>query len=74
MIIVELECMYCGNKWQRLCRSKEEIEAQKCNNCGDSTLKVRDASTAKMNYYAGSKPFPEKSKEVNWDDFYGSSD
>lgn len=58
---IHLSCTYCGTKWEAFANSKESIEDMKCGICGDSTLEVRDASKMeKIDYYAGSPPFPDK--------------
>lgn len=80
-MVVELEFTYCGKKWNHVARSQAEIELMKCSKCGDSGLKVRDASKSKIDGYAGCPPFPEKknaAKDIQYyglpDDYYGSSD
>lgn len=62
---VELECTYCGHKWEKTVYNKQSIENEKCPHCGDSTLKVRDASTSKIDAYKGSPPFPPK-RDTDW--------
>lgn len=59
---VELECVYCGFKWEENVSSKQEIEEMLCikGDCKDSNLKVRDVR-AKVDYYQGSPPFQELS-------------
>lgn len=71
---VEFECTYCGKVWKSHPRSQVEIEAARCSKCGDTTLKVREASKSKVDYYQGSPPFPEKTvKYLDMYD-YGSHD
>lgn len=57
---IEFECTYCGKKWKSFPRTQSEVEKTLCDKCGDSTLKVRDASKNKVDYYEGCPPFPEK--------------
>ena len=60
---VELECMYCAHRWEKTVYNKQSIEAEVCPRCGDSSLKVRDATTSKIDAYKGCPPFPPKKKE-----------
>jgi NAD-dependent SIR2 family protein deacetylase len=60
---VELECTYCGHKWEKTAYNKESIESEVCPHCKDSTLKVRDLSTSKVDYYKGSPPFPTRGND-----------
>lgn len=59
-MIVELECTYCGKKWQIQSVNQAQIESSKCIKCGDSSLKIRDASKSKIDYYEGCPAFPDK--------------
>ena len=63
-IEIQLECTYCGNKWNATAWSKVEIDSMICSKCKDSRLVVRDR-TSKVDYYQGSPPFPEKKKQDN---------
>jgi hypothetical protein len=58
--MVELECMYCGHKWEQTVYNKQTVENSWCPKCKDSNLKVRDLAAAKIDTYAGSPPFPPK--------------
>lgn len=57
---VELECMYCGHKWEQVVYNKQTVENATCPKCKDSNLKVRDIAAAKIDTYVGSPPFPPK--------------
>lgn len=61
---VQIECTYCGHKWTETVYQKSSVENMTCiwGNCKDSNLIVRDMSVGKIDYYAGSPPFPED----NW--------
>lgn len=63
---VELECAYCGYKWDKTAYNKSSIESEKCPHCGDTNLKVRDANVAKIDAYKGCPPFPPKRGEPDW--------
>lgn len=66
---VELECMYCGHKWEQTVYNKQTVENACCPKCKDSNLKIRDASAAKIDTYKGSPPFPpkpEKKEPPDW--------
>jgi len=62
--MVRLICLYCDHK--------TDIDYQPsgfivCNKCGDSNLRMVDLRKSKIDYYAGSRPFPpkpEKKEEV----------
>jgi hypothetical protein len=56
--------MYCGHKWDKVVYNKQSIEDEKCR-CGDSNLKVRDLSVAKIDAYKGCPPFPPKKVDLN---------
>lgn len=58
---VELECTYCGFKWEESVSTKAEIDEMACihGNCGDTNLKVRDVARTKIDYYQGSPPFQD---------------
>jgi hypothetical protein len=62
---VELECTYCGHKWEKMVYNKQTVESERCPHCNDSNLKVRDASVSKVDTYAGSPPFPPKN-DADW--------
>lgn len=57
---LDLECMYCGHKWEKTAYDRRSIESATCPKCKDSNLKVRDRDTSKVDYYKGSPPFPPK--------------
>lgn len=57
---VELECTYCGKKWEKIAYNKQSIESEVCSRCKDTNLKVRDLDTTKVDYYQGCPPFPSK--------------
>lgn len=40
MITVNLECLYCGNKWKEAFMNMTAIEYAYCPICKDSSLKV----------------------------------
>jgi len=76
---IELECTYCGKKWEATAYNKQMIEAMSCSKCGDSNLKVRDravskidtyttkeTTVSKVDYYQGCPPFPPKKLEPDW--------
>jgi transcription elongation factor Elf1 len=80
---IELECTYCGKKWEATVYNKQMIEAMSCSKCGDSNLKVRDLAVAKIDtystkenavskvdYYQGCPPFPEKKRTQDWGEMY----
>jgi len=59
---IQIECTYCGNKWNATSWSKTEIDSMICPKCKDSRLIVRDR-TSKVDYYQGSPPFPPKKQD-----------
>lgn len=77
-----LECMYCGHKWRDSVFTKQSVESKKCPICHDSHIKVKDINTDKVDYYAGSPPFPPKHVEFDHNPFadyvggvdYGNTD
>lgn len=70
---VQLECTYCGHKWIETIYNRSATETMTCKhgNCRDSNLIVRDLTTTKVDYYAGSPPFPEKAKDNGYPFFGG---
>jgi hypothetical protein len=60
-----IECTYCGHKWEKAVYNKQSIEDEKCVRCGDSNLKVRDASVSKVDAYKGCPAFPQKKITLN---------
>lgn len=60
-----IECTYCGHKWEKPVYNKQSIEEEKCVRCGDSNLKVRDASVSKIDAYKGCPAFPPKKINLN---------
>lgn len=65
MIDLLIICTYCGKTWTKVVYAMNAIENEKCSKCGDRNLDVRDNSKSKINYYAGSPPFPVK-KDKDW--------
>lgn len=64
---VQLECMYCGNKWDKIAHTKQSIESETCPKCNDSSLKVRDHQASKIDTYKGCPPFlPKKREDPDW--------
>ncbi len=57
-MILEIECLYCGYKWERNVYMRTSMDNEKCLKCKDSHLKVRDMNDVKVNYYLGSPDFP----------------
>ena len=63
---IDLECTYCGLKWQMEAQSRTEIELLYCLVCKDISLKVRDHSKSGIDYYAGSPPFAPKEVPIKF--------
>lgn len=66
---LDLECTYCGFKWQKEVYAYQTTDQLKCENgnCKDSNLKIRDLSKTKIDTYKGCPPFPKKDKQWgNW--------
>ena len=72
---IQLECHYCGHKWEDTVFNKSAIEGMRCRNgnCNDSNLTVRDLA-AKVDYYQGCPPFPVKEDKFNYNYNRGYSD
>jgi hypothetical protein len=73
---VELECTYCGAKWEDYVTSKADVERKICakKGCGCSTLVVRDLAK-KIDYYQGCPPFQEELDISKYfGNIYGRSD
>lgn len=68
---IELECTYCGHKWEKTIYNKSSIESERCPKCKDASLKVRDLAKTKVDYYKGSPPFPP-GKDDDWNRGGGS--
>lgn len=64
-MIVQLECCYCGYKWEKIVYNKQSVEDEKCPKCSDTSLIVRDA-TAKIDPYKGCPSFPDKIRGKDW--------
>jgi len=67
---VEIECLYCGHKWTKTVFNKAFLDTEKCPDCRDTNLKIRDIATAKIDAYKGCPPFPQKEtyhKGYPWD-------
>lgn len=71
---IDLECIYCGLKWQMEVQSRPEIELLSCSTCQDTSLKVRDYAKSTINYYAGSPAFAPKEVPVKFSYFKPSDD
>jgi hypothetical protein len=59
------ECTYCGETWG------SDDPQWKCISCRDENLRYKDNSKTKIDYYAGSPPFPEDKDHDPWN---GSGD
>lgn len=57
---VELTCTYCGCHWNDYIPYRSAIGDLQCLLCGDHQITVRDIESTKIDYYAGSPPFPDK--------------
>ncbi len=62
---LELECMYCGHKWEKEAYNRQSVDAEICPRCKDSSLKVRDFNAARIDSYKGCPPFPPKKKDMS---------
>ena len=56
----ELTCNYCNFQWTQEYVNRAYIS---CGKCKDSNIKVVDVKREKVDYYAGSPPFPEEEEE-----------
>lgn len=62
-----LECLYCAFKWVKTAYSEESFKDEKCphGNCKHKRFRVTPLNSSKIDYYAGSPPFPiELEKEI----------
>lgn len=64
-MIIEMECEYCGNKWEAGAIELADIGRPICLKCGDKNIKLKDASKSKVDYYQGSPAFSKKSWSDN---------
>lgn len=62
-MIVEMTCKYCGHHWQLKNIYRNPNSKIICAICGDTNIIVRDYEKSRIDYYAGSPPFPEKKSE-----------
>lgn len=62
-MMVKILCHYCGMDWTCNLYSKSAVGSLKCLRCGDKNLKLIDLDRTKIDYYAGSPPFPDEEKE-----------
>lgn len=53
----ELTCLYCDFKWNAAYVNKATLC---CKICGDVNIREMDIRRHKIDYYAGSPPFPEE--------------
>lgn len=72
----ELTCNYCNHKWIILAANKNQIEAQYCPKCIDTSITVRDANRSKIDTYEGAPPFEDENKGIEigldqWDKIFG---
>lgn len=64
---IELECTYCGRKWEMEIYNRLQVQGVKCK-CGHTKLRSKDMA-GKVDYYKGCPPFPDFD-----DDFYNEDD
>lgn len=60
---IAFECTYCGFKWTDQLYNERSANNQHCRHCKDKYPKWRKLEDAKVDYYAGSPPFPKKEEE-----------
>jgi hypothetical protein len=65
-MILALECLYCGHKWEKNAYNAISLESERCPRCKDSNLKVKELSKSKVDYYVGCPPFPKKEEDSGW--------
>lgn len=77
-MVVEMECTYCGQKWQETTMNPTSLVNTRCSKCGDKTIRMKDVTKTKVDYYQGCPPFPAKKEKGYYtgfpDDYYGSTD
>lgn len=59
---VLLICKYCNNKWTRNLYTGAVVD-EKCIQCGDMNLDVKELAKTKIDGYVGCPAFPEKKEE-----------
>lgn len=63
---VAIECMYCGEKWEKTIYNQANLEHERCPICKSTKyLKVKDLKDTKVDYYKDCKPFPKKDDDDN---------
>lgn len=62
-MLVDVECTYCGQKWEENVYNQSSLHDMKCKYCKDKNLKFKDKDKSKIDYYQGCPPFPEKPKD-----------
>lgn len=64
---INIECKYCGNKWEKIIWGNPSSDGLKCEVCGEGqNFFFREIKTSNIDYYDGSPPFPEvESEELN---------
>lgn len=72
MPLLELECKYCGAKFNKNVYSYNSLEYEKCFKCGSSDFMYKDLNKDKIDYYQGAPAFPQEKKDekdVNYEYF-----
>lgn len=58
-----LTCQYCNFEWEINYTPQDPLY---CGTCSDRNIRIVNLATSKIDYYAGSPPFPEKNDDQNW--------
>jgi len=64
-VILSMKCEYCGHFWSMENNYRNPNSKIICQVCGDTNISVKDLEKSKIDYYAGSPPFPKK-KNSDW--------